>query len=264
MERVMEMDAVQKLTMKQIFYPLLLFFLLFGATAHGQAQRYAFGFSMVRIDSTFDAAPPTKTARLMANYRPELEKKMMAVVGFAPKEMRSFRPESPLSNFAADALLTVAQRYVKGPVDFSLTNFGGLRASFPKGDVRLYDIYAVFPFENTLVILELEGKDVWELFANFARRDRIEAVGNVQVDIENKTIRNLWIAGQPFDMNKRYTVATIDFLLGGGDSVLALKNAVTVEDTGLLIRDVVLQYIAIMKEGGKDISTPIDGRVKIK
>ncbi|MCL2727484.1 MAG: 5'-nucleotidase C-terminal domain-containing protein [Bacteroidales bacterium] len=249
--------------MKRIVYPYLLLLFCFPAQTWAQEQRVRFEFSMTRIDSTYDSAPPTQVSQLMEYYRPEMEREMMRVLGYAPHEMRSFRPQSPLSNFAADALFAVAQKHTNELVDFSLTNFGGIRASFPQGDVRVYDVYAVFPFENTLVILDLDGKDVQELFDNFARRNRIEAVGNVNAEIQNGAIHKLWIAGQPFDPDKRYKVATIDFLLGGGDSVAALKNAVKVQETGVMIRDAVLQYILMLKSEGKNIETPIDGRIKI-
>ena len=250
------------MVMKRSLY-LLLFFLFTCVALWGQEKKFNFSFSMVRIDSTYDAAPATQASRLMTLYRPELERRMMTVVGYAPQEMRSFRPESPLSNFAADALLTIASQYAKEPIDFSLTNFGGLRASFRKGDVRLYDIYAVFPFENALVILEMEGKDVEELFNHFARTGRVEAVGNVRAEVKNGAIQKLLIAGQPFDPHKRYKMATIDFLLGGGDNVAVLKNALSVVDTGIMIRDAVVEYISMLKSQGKDISAPIEGRVKI-
>ena len=246
---------------KICLFPLL--FVIASSAIWGQEQRIRFEYSVVRMDSLYDAAPPTQVSRLMELYRPEMERRMMAVVGYAPHEMRSFRPQSPLSNFAADALLAVAQQITNEPIDFSLTNFGGLRASFPQGDVRVYDIYAVFPFENVLVVLDLEGKDVQALFNNFAQRNRIEAVGNVSVEVKNGVISQFSIAGQPFDPNKRYKVATIDFLLGGGDNVSVLKNAVAVQNTGVTIRDAVLQYISMLKSNGRDIEAPIDGRVKI-
>lgn len=248
-----------------LFLPLFaVWIFLMGSPLFGQEQSFRFEFSMVKMDSTFDKAPPTQVSRMMEFYKPEMESRMMSVVGYAPQEMRSFRPESPLSNFAVDALLAVANQYAQESVDFSVTNFGGLRASIPKGEVRLYDIYAVFPFENALVILELEGKDVADLFNSFSRSNRMEAVGNVKVEVEKGKVVQLLIAGQPFDPNRRYRVATIDFLLGGGDSVSALKNAVSVVDTGLMIRDVVVEYISMLKSEGKDVAASVDGRVVIR
>ena len=215
------------------------------------------------MDSSFDAAPPTAVTKIMQRYRPLMETKMMAVVGHAPVALESGRPESLLSNFAADALLHIAREQSGGNIDFALTNFGGLRASIPQGDVRLYDIYAVFPFENALVILDMEGADVWKLFEAFAVRERVEAISGISISIENRKIKELLINGQPFDPQKRYRVATIDFLLGGGDSVAALKNAVDVKYTGLMIRDVVIEYIKKRKEEGKDVGAEVGGRVRI-
>ena len=216
------------------------------------------------MDSSYDAAPPTRVTKIMQRYRPMMENKMLAVVGYAPEALESGRPESLLSNFAADALLHVARWQEGGNIDFALTNFGGLRASIPQGDVRLYDIYAVFPFENALVILDMEGVDVWKLFEAFAARGRVEAVSGINISIEDRKIKELLIDGQPFDMQKRYRVATIDFLLGGGDSVAALKNAADVKYTGLMIRDVVLKYIEGRKAEGKNVGAEVGGRVRIQ
>jgi 2',3'-cyclic-nucleotide 2'-phosphodiesterase (5'-nucleotidase family) len=219
---------------------------------------------MTKIDTTVNATPPAKVVRLMDTYRPKMTKKMMEVVGFAPVELRSFRPQSPLSNFAVDALWNIAQKYSDEPVDFSVTNFGGLRASFPKGDVRLYDIYAVFPFENTLVIIDLDGKEVKALFDRFVSGNRWEALGNVEVEVTKGKISKLMIAGAPFDVNRRYRVATIDFLLGGGDGVAALQKAVKIQETGVMLRDVVIQYISMLQSEGREIDTTIDKRIVIK
>ena len=287
MERVVEMDALQKLKSKTssmkvlrnlkaaftlpLFAPCVIFMLpvallvfLFSSPLLGQEQKPRFQYSIVPIDSLFDHAPPSKVSRLMAYYTPEMERRMNTVVGNAPKEMRAFRPQSPLSNFAADALLAVASELTGEQIDFSLTNFGGLRASIPQGEVRLYDIYAVFPFENALVILEMEGKGVEGLFKNFAQQNRMEAVGNVQVEIEKGKIVEMMIAGSPFDSSKRYKVATIDFLLGGGDNVAALKNAISVIDTGVMIRDVVVRYISMLKKEGKAVEAFVDGRIVVR
>ena len=229
-----------------------------------QEKQTQFKYTYTVMDASYDAAAPTKVAKIMQRYRPLMESKMMAVVGYAAEALEAGRPESRLSNFAADALLEVARWHENEDIDIGLTNFGGLRASIPQGDVRLYDIYAVFPFENALVILDMEGADVWKLFEAFAARGRIEAVSGISIKIENRKIKELLIGGQPFDPQKRYRVATIDFLLGGGDSVAALKNAVSVEYTGLMLRDVVLKYIEMRKAEGKDVGAEVGGRVSIQ
>ena len=63
-------------------------------------------------------------------------------------------------------------------------------------------------------------------------------------------------------MSKIYRIATIDFLLSGGDNVVALKDAVKVEETGLLIRDAIIEKIASFSASGAKVTARIDGRVQ--
>ena len=44
--------------------------------------------------------------------------------------------------------------------DLALQNSGGLRADIPSGQLRREHIQAVMPFDNRLVLLELEGKSL--------------------------------------------------------------------------------------------------------
>jgi len=83
---------------------------------------------------------------IINTYSPQLHVKMNKVVGYTTQTMYSYAPESPLSNMAADALLAIAKRhYGTDKVDFALTNFGGIRTFFPKGDLTLYYVYAALP-----------------------------------------------------------------------------------------------------------------------
>ena len=69
-------------------------------------------------------------------------------------------------------------------------------------------------------------------------------------------VEEIFINGQPLDENKIYTIATLDFLLSGGDGYEMLKDAKQLEDLGLL-EDVFAEYLN--KVGLKDIEL---GRIK--
>ena len=58
-------------------------------------------------------------------------------------------------------------------------------------------------------------------------------------------------------------VVTIDFLLGGGDSVYALKYAKHAEDCGVYMRNVVIEYIKRLSQQGKMVESEIDGRAVV-
>lgn len=238
--------------------------LIAALTLNAQELRFSYKGSRILMDSTLNMPQEPVVKGIIEFYKPEMDRLMQGVVGISEIEMRSGRPESLLSNFAVDALLEFAQKHSKGKVDFSLTNFGGIRAALPSGNVRRYDIYSIFPFENYVVVLDVYGSSVKKLFESFAE-NRVEAMSyNVQLEIKEKILKEALIDGIQVDETKIYRIATIDFLMGGGDNVLALKEAIAVEQTGLLIRDAILEKIADLTSKGKKIRSSLTSRVKLE
>ncbi len=217
----------------------------------------------VLMDSTWNSPVEKKVNKIISKYKPLMESSMMDVIGKTDVEMRSGRPESLLSNFTTDAMLNFARK--KSDCDFSVTNFGGIRAAMPAGDVRRYDIFSIFPFENYLVIVELPGSSVRELFNFFAKSGPEAVSGNVRLNIKKGALASeVLIDGIPISDKKNYKIATLDFLLTGGDNLTMLKNSISVNETGVLLRDVIFDQISeIMKKEGK-ISSKLDGRVVIE
>ena len=239
-----------------------LFFILIPSLL--SAQGFTYKAEMVRMDSTWDKNRNAEVAKIIGEYKPEMDRLMQEVIGFSEFEMESGRPESLLSNFAADVLLEEARSLTeKSDVDLALTNFGGLRATIPAGDIKRYHIFATFPFENCLVILDMTGKSIKELFESFASH-RVEAFSHtVKMVARDKVLTVLLVNGEPVDDNKIYRLATIDFLLDGGDSMAMLRDAVASEYTGVVLRDIMVSYIQKQTKAGKNIATYITNRVVI-
>lgn len=245
---------------------ILSFLIVFSSAGYAQLNRYDYKGSRILMDSTWNSPEEPAVKAIISRYKPEMDRKMQEVIGTSQNEMRSSGPESLLSNFATDAIVDFANARTERKIDFALTNFGGIRAALPAGNVRLYDVYSIFPFENYVVILDIKGVAVQRLFESFAR-NRVEALSdNVRlvVDRDEKKIESLLINGKPIDDNKIYRIATIDFLLSGGDNVVALKDAISVEETGFLIRDAIIEKIAHFTTKGEMISSALSGRVKYK
>jgi len=218
------------------------------------------GASLQRIDSRFDARPDSATLAVVNKYKPEIDVIMNTVVGEAPEELVRGYPEALLSNFTVDALLHIAERE-NIAVDFSLYNFGGLRSTLPKGLIRIYDIYSVYPFENDLMILTLEGKYVREMGELFARR-RVEPMGNVTLVIGQGSLKSMRIKGEEVDDKKMYRFITNNFVGEGGDSMTMLTHAVAVERPGIIVREALIEYIKSLTAQGKQVEVKLDGRVK--
>ena len=214
------------------------------------------------IDAAYDAQPDSLVSAIVAKYKEELNERLYEVVGKSAREMSVRRPESLLSNFTADAILSVAKEKIRHDIDFSLINFGGIRTDMPSGDITVYDLYSIYPFENKLAILTIDGKTVRELFDFFAA-NRMEAMSNVYLYVNEKKVSEATINGKPLDDNQTYTLVTLDFIAQGGDGMNMLSKASNYESTELLLRDVMEEYIRSYTAKGKMIDSKIDGRIKI-
>lgn len=222
----------------------------------------------VVMDSTWNTTPSKlKSTEIIAKYKPKVDE-LMKPIGKTQMKMDKFAPESPLSNWSVDVILKYAQKYMEdnnlpGKVDISMLNFGGIRTSLPNGEITPYDILSIFPFDNRVVILNIQGKFLKGLFENFAKRERVEALGGVEIKINKQRLEKLLIGGEPIDEEKFYNVATIDFLMNGSDNVYGLKNHRSVIETNTLMRDVVIEYVKAETAAGHTIKGEKDGRAII-
>lgn len=185
------------------------------------------------------------------------------VIAFSTRAMDAHAPESELSNFVADFLRAETARLVKKPVDFAVTNFGGIRVDMPEGDVTLDDIRSMFPFNNKLCYVELKGEDLLNLLNQMARQ-RVQCVSGVKMVVNDHKIESLEIGDKPLDPRKYYGVATVDFLLDGGDSLYVAKNARKLIMTDVVIGRAIEAYIRNLTADGKAIEYSTDGRVVVK
>lgn len=184
------------------------------------------------------------------------------VIGYSPQSMKSSYPESALSNWFADNLIRAAEAACGRRVDIGIGNFGGIRVDMPEGDVMVDDIRSMFPFKNDLVYLTMKGSDVRDVL-EFMARDGFQVLGGVRVVARDGRIVSAEIGGRPLDDNALYGVATISFLLYGGDGLHLADNAVEMVDTSVEIYDAMLKLIEEDTAAGRQITGRADGRVVI-
>ena len=72
------------------------------------------------------------------------------------------------------------------------------------------------------------------------------------------------IGGKPIADNKLYGVATISFLLYGGDSLTLAENAVNMQVFDDEVIDIVLAHLDVLKQEGKNITAPTVKYVTVK
>ncbi len=217
------------------------------------------------MDSVYDHLNVPKVDRIVSKYSPAMAP-LMEIVGYSTKEMEKGQPESPLSNFTADVFIHEAHRsHLVAPDDkvFSITNFGGIRSNLPQGAIRIYDIYSVFPFDNSLVVVELYGSQVRKIMNGFASREKFEALGGVKIVVDQKKMTECLVGGSELKDDDIYKLITINFLLDGGDRMKLKDNAISIVKTDVFIRDAVIQYIRDLSAEGKVVDNDKDGRITL-
>ena len=203
-----------------------------------------------------------KTAAAVIAAQPAMAR-VKDVIAYSPEELRAKHPESGLSNWFVDIVMAKTEELAGKPVHFGVTNFGGIRANMPQGDVILDDMLSMFPFKNSLVYLEMKGSTIRGILENMAAT-RFQVVGGVRVVVENGKLVSAEIAGEPIDDEKIYGVATISFLLKGGDGITMEDGALTIQNFDVDIIDAVLEHVYAETAAGRPITAKPDGRVVIK
>lgn len=218
----------------------------------------------IMIDNRYDAHPDKAAQAFLAPFKQTVDSIMGPVVGQTAKSMKSFRPESPLSNLLADILVDAGQYYDEQPV-MGLYNMGGIRASLPEGTVTYGDVLDIAPFENKICFLTLTGENMMELFDNIARVGGEGVSHGVELRItKDRKVASVRLHGKEIDPKAEYRIATIDYLAQGNDRMSAFKKktkfnapAAKENDTRFIIRN----YFLKMAKTGVPVSAEIEGRI---
>ena len=181
-------------------------------------------------------------------------------IGYTDTLMKVEKPEGLLNNFVADVMLEFANEVT--PTDFAVSNVGGIRRDLFAGDITMGDIFEILPFDNTLVILEMTGKQVEELADVIAQKGGAVTSGisfGIEEDDGELEADDIYINGMPLDEHKIYTVVTNDYLSYGNDYFTPFKTATNRVELPDKLRDVVIAYI--IKVSAMD-NKPIQSSIK--
>ena len=186
------------------------------------------------------------------------------VLGEAAVALEKYIPESPLMNFAADALMEMAQLHSEQKIDIAITNKGGLRSNIATGTVTFGDVYNVFTFENRLALLTLTGEQLTLLCKEIAKVGG-EAISGMRLEItKDGKLVDATVNGKAIEPQATYRIATLDYLAQGNDNLTTLAQGADLEVTKLLLRDLMVEYIKKETANGRKISAACDGRITVK
>jgi len=178
-----------------------------------------------------DLATDSVLVNMYTPYKIGLDSIMEEILCYSPFFLEKSRPESELSNWMADVCYQKVTESHKA--DFCLLNYGGIRASLPKGAIKRKDIYQLMPFENELVVVELADTNFYRVL-DYLKISGGHPISNIMLAINKDRITH------NLDLNKTVRILTSDYLANGGDKMAFFKDSVSHTKTGLKIRDLLL------------------------
>ena len=178
----------------------------------------------------------SNTEEIIKPYRDSMSGIMSEVIAQADTNFIAQRPSSNLMNWVADAVFIQQTQTVRlATPAICLLNTGGIRSSLGKGELTLGDFYKLMPFDNTIVWIEMPIEAMNDI-AEYISRTGGEPISNCRIE-KGKLKLNSMREGA-----KSFIVITSDYLANAGDKMDFLKKGKIVNQTGKLMRDVLIDH----------------------
>lgn len=217
----------------------------------------------VEMNSRFDANPDKKMRALVQKYKTELDNEMQEVIGTSAQLMNYGRPESLLTNFTSDVMKAYGDEHLPNGADVAIMNVNGHRANMPKGKITVGNLYEIYSFDNAITFLELKGTDLKKIFDSYAWIGGAGISSNVKLVTRDRKVQSVTVDGKPIDGNTIYRIVTLDYLADGNNDMDALRNAQKTINTGITLRDVMIDYVREQTRQGKELTSKLDGRITV-
>ena len=196
------------------------------------------------------------------------------------------RAETNLGDFCADAFR------IQSGADIAIMGGGGIRTSINAGNIKLRDILSVFPFGNSLCVLEVTGRQILDAldwgshavpgeFGGFMQTSGLTYEVHSYVESsctadENgmfsgvkgeRRVKNVLVNGEPIDPEKTYTMAGNNYwLLSNGDGFTMFDGAPVLQNCVKIDNQTLIDYITESLGGviGEEYEDPYgQGRIVI-
>lgn len=227
-----------------------------------------------RLVSTAGVTPDPEIKVIVDKHNAKLDAELDVAVGATKVMLDSRRAsvrsgETNFGNLIADAM-----RAAVG-ADVAITNGGGIRGdrTYDAGaTLTRKDVLTELPFGNVTVLIELSGADLLAALENgvsevenkAGRFPQVSGLSFVYDPVAPKGSRVIeaMADGKSLEPGRLYTVATNDYMQGGGDGYAALKKGRALIDAAgaKLLATGVMNYIA----AHAPVAPEVEGRIRAK
>jgi 5'-nucleotidase len=223
---------------------------------------------VVEVDHT--VTPDPELRALEQYYEQEMEENLSTVLATVETPLlnpdhASRRQETALGNFVADAFRA------RHGTDIGWVNGGGLRAEAPGPDFTTRDAYAIAPFDNKVMAVEITGADL--RLALEQALSRVESLGGGFPQVSGLAyayspsapagarVASASVGGTPLEAGATYSVAVTNYVVRGGDGVTGFSGGSVLVPASEAPADA--EPIGAYAAAAGVINVPVEGRITL-
>ena len=232
--------------MRVLYLSILSFcFIIVACETESNQQKYGYN-----IEINQEVISDSSIVKYYQPFKKNLEESLMnSPISYSPETYKKNDGElnSTLSNMFADATYEMSNpvfNKMSGKnIDIVLLNNGGIRSIISKGNVSEKTAFELMPFENSIVVLELSGLSIVKMI-DYLRKVKLQhPISGLQITLNNDySVNEVKINGVSIENEKKYYVATTDYLMEGGDKMYFLAETTKTTDIKYKMRDILIDY----------------------
>ena len=232
--------------MRVLYLSILSFcFVIVACETESNQQKYGYN-----IEINQQVLSDSSIVKYYQPFKKNLEESLMNTpISYSPETYKKNDGElnSTLSNMFADATYEMSNpvfNKMSGKnIDIVLLNNGGIRSIISKGNISEKTAFELMPFENSIVVLELSGLSIIKMI-DYLRKVKLQhPISGLQITLNNDySVNEVKINGVSIENEKKYYVATTDYLLEGGDKMYFLAETTKTTDINYKMRDILIDY----------------------
>ncbi|NRN14771.1 MULTISPECIES: bifunctional UDP-sugar hydrolase/5'-nucleotidase UshA [Serratia] len=199
-----------------------------------------------RVYYTQQIAEDPAMMKLLTPFQEKGKEQLSVKIGSVNGKLEGDRSKVRFVQTNLARVMLAAQRE-RADADFAVMSGGGVRDSIESGDITYKNVLKVQPFGNTLVHVDMKGREVEQYLAVVANMKPDSGAyaqfANVSLVADGKGVSEVKINGQPLQADKTYRMATLNFNALGGDGYPKLDGLPSYVNTGFIDAEVLKQYI---------------------
>ena len=224
---------------------LILFFIFY--STQSCENNYVLKGNRIEVNKAVES--DREIEEFISPFKNKIDIQMDSILSYSPADYdkKNGILNTAIGNMMADVALKLSNPVYKArknrDIDFVLLNHGGIRASISKGDITTRTAYNVMPFENSMVVCELDGETVEELINYLKLSKKAHPISGINIVLDNSyNLIEAKINDKEISKNKIYSVATTDYLLNGGDKMDFFKKSKENTILDYKLRNILIDY----------------------